>query len=102
MSGLTLAGSLRSHGLSSSVSGPQFASLALSATPPTYELFSWEVVTLGCLILWSLYPPEVLPNHVPSEGNSTRCDEFLLGVLSSRRQGSLFEIATVFQRRVGI
>ena len=45
MSGFTLAGSLRSHGLSSSVSGPQLASLALSATPPTYVIFMGSCLT---------------------------------------------------------
>ena len=55
-------------------SGPQIASLALSATPPHLLLLLRRGLFSGCVILWPLYLPWRYYQAVPSEGAKLRCD----------------------------
>ena len=92
--GCHLSGSALTSSLSIA-SGPQIASLALSATPPHLLLLLRRGLFSGCVILWPLYLPWRYYQAVPSEGAKLRCDWVHTLVCPLSPAGS--RIVTTFQ-----
>ena len=83
--GCHLSGSALTSSLSIT-SGPQIASLALSATPPHLLLLLRRGLFSGCVILWPLYLPWRYYQAVPSEGAKLRCDWVHTGCVRYHQQ----------------